>query len=92
MPQVMRLNKMAPSQWRSWVNPRAIAQFMQAQGEIWGFPGWNAEAVTDAAKVLKYLPMDKAQDARNFINSPYWLGTSRKPGKLPADAGRYVPP
>ena len=26
-------------------------------------------------KVLKYLPADKAQDARNFINSlQYWLG------------------
>ncbi len=26
-------------------------------------------------KVLKYLPSDKAQDARNFVNSlQYWLG------------------
>jgi cobaltochelatase CobN subunit (EC 6.6.1.2) len=28
-------------------------------------------------KVLKYLPMDKAQDARNFMLSfQYWLGGS----------------
>ena len=26
-------------------------------------------------KVLKYLPSDKAQDARNYVNSlQYWLG------------------
>jgi len=39
-------------------------------------------------KVLKYLPMDKAQDARNFMLSFIGWEALRKPGKLPADAGR----
>jgi len=61
---------------------------MRKRWEKSGASGWNAEAVTDAAQVLKYLPMDKAQDARNFMLS-FQCGWEalRKPGKL-ADAGR----
>jgi hypothetical protein len=37
-------------------------------------------------KVLKFLPSDKAQDARNYVNSlQYWLGGND--GEPPAAAG-----
>jgi len=40
-------------------------------------------------KVLKYLPMDKAQDARNFmLASNMARRLFREPGKLPPDVGR----
>jgi len=46
----------------------AIALMREAQGKIWFLlPRRNAEAVQTLPKVLKYLPMDKAQDARNFM-------------------------
>ncbi len=45
-------------------------------------------------KVLKYLPSDKAQDARNFVNSlQYWLGGSSEnlENLLLNTASAYVP-
>jgi len=40
--------------------------------------------------VLKYLPMDKAQDARNFMLN-WWLG-GREPGNfLLMLADKYIP-
>lgn len=43
-------------------------------------------------KVLKYLPSDKAQDARNYVNSlQYWLGgNDGERAGLPLLAGMYV--
>lgn len=44
-------------------------------------------------KVLKYLPSDKAQDARNYVNSlQYWLGgndgeRSRQQRRAPLGGG-----
>jgi len=66
----------------------AIAQFMREARKIWFLPRRNAEAA-DLPKVLKYLPMDKAQDARNFMLS-FHIGWEalREPGKLPPDVGR----
>jgi len=45
-------------------------------------------------KVLKYLPMDKAQDARNFMLSfQYWLGVLENlENFLLMLADKYVPP
>ena len=45
-------------------------------------------------KVLKYLPSDKAQDARNFVQSlQYWLGGNSEnlQNFLLTIAGAYVP-
>ena len=41
--------------------------------------------------VLKYLPVEKAQDARSFMLSfQYWLGGTPDNLKFPPDAGGQI--
>jgi magnesium chelatase subunit H len=80
MPQVMRLNKMGSfSMAQLGQSKSAIAQFMRKRKEKSGssFQDGMLKLLQTLPKVLKYLPIDKAQDARNFMLSfQYWLGGS----------------
>jgi len=80
MPQVMRLNKLGSfSMAQLGQSKSAIAQFMRKRKEKSGssFQDGMLKLLQTLPKVLKYLPMDKAQDARNFMLSfQYWLGGS----------------
>jgi magnesium chelatase subunit H len=80
MPQVMRLNKMGTfSMAQLGQSKSAIGQFMKKRKEQSGssFQDAMLKLLNTLPKVLKYLPMDKAQDARNFMLSfQYWLGGS----------------
>src|SRR5579883_1063301 len=82
MPQVMRLNKMGSfSMAQLGQSKSAIAQFMRKRKEKSGsgFQDGMLKLLNTLPKVLKYLPMDKAQDARNFMLSfQYWLGGSQE--------------
>ncbi len=78
MPQVMRLNKLGSfSMAQLGQSKSAIGQFMKKRKENSGagFQDAMLKLLNTLPKVLKYLPMDKAQDARNFMLSfQYWLG------------------
>ncbi|MDT9192693.1 MAG: magnesium chelatase subunit H [Limnospira sp. PMC 1286.21] len=80
MPQVMRLNKMGSfSMAQLGQSKSAIAQFMKKRKEKSGssFQDGMLKLLQTLPKVLKYMPIDKAQDARNFMLSfQYWLGGS----------------
>ncbi|NJO94114.1 MAG: DUF3479 domain-containing protein, partial [Hydrococcus sp. RM1_1_31] len=80
MPQVMRLNKMGTfSMAQLGQSKSAIAQFMRKRKENSGasFQDAMLKLLRALPQVLKYLPIDKAQDARNFMLSfQYWLGGS----------------
>ena len=80
MPEVMRLNKMGTFNMAQLGQSKsAIAQFMKKRKEKSGasFQDGMLKLLQTLPKVLKYLPMDKAQDARNFMLSfQYWLGGS----------------
>ncbi|MBW4520257.1 MAG: magnesium chelatase subunit H [Scytolyngbya sp. HA4215-MV1] len=80
MPQVMRLNKMGSfSMAQLGQSKSAIAQFMRKRKEQSGssFQDAMLKLLNTLPKVLKYLPIEKAQDARNFMLSfQYWLGGS----------------
>lgn len=82
MPQVMRLNKMGSfSMAQLGQSKSAIAQFMKKRKEQSGssFQDAMLKLLQTLPKVLKYLPMEKAQDARNFMLSfQYWLGGSQE--------------
>lgn len=79
MPEVMRLNKMgAFSMAQLGQSKSAIAQFMRKRQQGSNFQEGMLKLLQTLPKVLKYLPFDKAQDARNFMLSfQYWLGGSR---------------
>ena len=97
MPQVMRLNKMGSfSMAQLGQSKSAIAQFMRKRKEKSGssFQDGMLKLLQTLPKVLKYLPMDKAQDARNFMLSfQYWLGGSPEnlENFLLMLAAKYVP-
>jgi magnesium chelatase subunit H len=80
MPQVMRLNKLGSfSMAQLGQSKSAIAQFMKKRKENSGasFQDAMLKLLRTLPQVLKYLPIDKAQDARNFMLSfQYWLGGS----------------
>ena len=80
MPQVMRLNKLGSfSMAQLGQSKSAIASFMKKRKEASGssFQDGMLKLLRTLPKVLKYMPMDKAQDARNFMLSfQYWLGGS----------------
>jgi magnesium chelatase subunit H len=80
MPEVMRLNKMGTfSMAQLGQSKSAIAQFMRKRKENSGasFQDAMLKLLRTLPQVLKYLPIDKAQDARNFMLSfQYWLGGS----------------
>ncbi|AFZ04452.1 magnesium chelatase subunit H [Calothrix sp. PCC 6303] len=80
MPEVMRLNKMGSfSLAQLGQSKSVIAQFMRKRKEKSGagFQDGMLKLLRTLPNVLKYLPMEKAQDARNFMLSfQYWLGGS----------------
>ncbi|MGB0564803.1 MAG: cobaltochelatase subunit CobN, partial [Spirulinaceae cyanobacterium] len=80
MPQVMRLNKMGKFSMENLGQSKsAIAQFMRNRKKKSGssFEDSMLKLLRTLPKVLKYMPMDRAQDARNFMLSfQYWLGGS----------------
>jgi magnesium chelatase subunit H len=81
MPAVMRLNKMGTfSLAQLGQSKSAIGEFMKKRKEKAGagsFQDGMLKLVQTLPKVLKYLPVDKAQDARNYMLSiQYWLGGS----------------
>eukprot|EP00871_Galdieria_phlegrea_P003759 jgi/Galph1/4384/GphlegSOOS_G3038.1 len=80
MPEVMRLNKLGTfTLSRLGQSKSAIAQFMRKKRKESGasFEEGMLKLLRTLPKVLKYLPSDKAQDARNFMLSfQYWLGGS----------------
>ncbi len=82
MPQVMRLNKMGSfSMAQLGQSKSMIGQFMKKRKEKSGsgFQDGMLKLLQTLPKVLKYLPIDKAQDARNFMLSfQYWLGGSQQ--------------
>jgi magnesium chelatase subunit H len=82
MPQVMRLNKMGSfSLSQIGQSKSVISQFMKKRKESSGagFQDAMLKLLRTLPQVLKYLPMDKAQDARNFMLSfQYWLGGSQE--------------
>ncbi|EIE24949.1 magnesium chelatase subunit H [Coccomyxa subellipsoidea C-169] len=77
MPAVMKLNKLGTfnlSQLGKSKSP--IAEFMRnARKNNDNFEESLLKLVRTLPSVLKYLPSEKAQDARNFVQSlQYWLG------------------
>ncbi len=82
MPQVMRLNKMGSfSLAQIGQSKSVISQFMKKRKESSGagFQDAMLKLLRTLPQVLKYLPMDKAQDARNFMLSfQYWLGGNQE--------------
>nr|WP_318698400.1 MULTISPECIES: magnesium chelatase subunit H [unclassified Roseofilum] len=80
MPQVMRLNKLGSfSMAQLGQSKSAIASFMKKRKESSGssFQDGMLKLLRTLPKVLKYMPIEKAQDARNFMLSfQYWLGGS----------------
>jgi magnesium chelatase subunit H len=80
MPEVMRLNKLGSfTLSRLGQSKSAIAQFMRKKRKESGasFEEGMLKMLRTLPKVLKYLPSDKAQDARAFMLSfQYWLGGS----------------
>jgi magnesium chelatase subunit H len=81
LPQVMRLNKMGTfSLAQIGQSKSVIANFMKKRKEKSGagFQDAMLKLLRTLPNVLKYLPVDKAQDARNFMLSfQYWLGGSQ---------------
>lgn len=80
MPEVMRLNKLGSFKMSQLGQSNsAIAQFMRKKKQESGasFEDSMLKLLRTLPKVLKYLPSDKAQDARSFMLSfQYWLGGS----------------
>ncbi|MGI2904196.1 magnesium chelatase subunit H [Tolypothrix sp. VBCCA 56010] len=80
MPEVMRLNKMGSfSLAQLGQSKSVVAQFMRKRKEKSGagFQDGMLKLLRTLPQVLKFLPMEKAQDARNFMLSfQYWLGGS----------------
>jgi len=80
MPDVMRLNKVGTFTMAQMGQSKSvIGEFMKKKRQDNGasFEGSMLKLLRTLPKVLKYLPSDKAQDARSFMMSfQYWLGGS----------------
>lgn len=80
MPDVMRLNKLGSfTMSQLGRSNSAIASFMRKKKNETGasFEDSMLKLLRTLPKVLKYLPNEKAQDARSFMMSfQYWLGGS----------------
>lgn len=80
MPEVMRLNKVGGFSMQNLGQSKSvISDFMKKKKKEDGssFEEGMLKLLRTLPKVLKYLPSDKAADARNFMMSfQYWLGGS----------------
>ncbi|KAL8162953.1 hypothetical protein V2J09_014442 [Rumex salicifolius] len=95
MPEVMRLNKLGSfSMSQLGQSKSPFFQLFKKKKSSAGFADSMLKLVRTLPKVLKYLPSDKAQDARLYILSlQFWLGGS--PDNLvnfvKMISGSYVP-
>ncbi|KAJ8453336.1 hypothetical protein Cgig2_008220 [Carnegiea gigantea] len=95
MPEVMRLNKLGSfSMSQLGQSKSPFFQLFKRKKQGAGFADSMLKLVRTLPKVLKYLPSDKAQDARLYILSlQFWLGGS--PDNLvnfvKMISGSYVP-
>ncbi|KAL5719719.1 magnesium chelatase [Ranunculus cassubicifolius] len=95
MPEVMRLNKLGSfSMSQLGQSKSPFFQLFKKKKQGAGFADSMLKLVRTLPKVLKYLPSDKAQDARLYILSlQFWLGGS--PDNLQnfvkMISGNYVP-
>lgn len=95
MPEVMRLNKLGSfSMSQLGQSKSPFFQLFKKNKQSAGFADSMLKLVRTLPKVLKYLPSDKAQDARLYILSlQFWLGGS--PDNLQnfvkMISGSYVP-
>ncbi|KAK6149148.1 hypothetical protein DH2020_016673 [Rehmannia glutinosa] len=95
MPEVMRLNKLGSfSMSQLGQSKSPFFQLFKKNKSSAGFADSMLKLVRTLPKVLKYLPSDKAQDARMYILSlQFWLGGS--PDNLEnfvkMISGSYVP-
>jgi magnesium chelatase subunit H len=80
MPEVMRLNKVGTFSMANLGQSKSvIGEFMKKKKKEGGssFEEGMLKLLRTLPKVLKYLPSDKAKDARSFMMSfQYWLGGS----------------
>ena len=80
MPEVMRLNKVGSFTMANLGQSKSIvADFMKSKKKQDGssFEEGMLKLLRTLPKVLKYLPGDKAADAKSFMMSfQYWLGGS----------------
>lgn len=80
MPEVMRLNKVGTFSMASLGQSKSVVgEFMKKKKKENGssFEEGMLKLLRTLPKVLKYLPSDKAKDARSFMMSfQYWLGGS----------------
>ncbi len=78
MPEVMRLNKLGSFSMSQLGQTKSIiGDFMKKRKESGGagFQDSMLKLLNTLPAILKYLPVDKAQDARSFMLSfQYWLG------------------
>eukprot|EP00798_Chlamydomonas_sp_ICE-L_P000627 gene627-2061_t len=96
MPAVMQLNKLGTfSMSQLGQSKSIIGDFIKsARKNNDNFEEGLLKLACTLPKVLKYLPSDKAKDARNFVNSlQYWLGgnTENLENMLITIAQEYVP-
>merc|ERR1719157_452964 len=80
MPEVMRLNKIGKFTMKNLGQSKSVvADFMKKKKQEDGssFEEGMLKLLRTLPKVLKFLPSDKAKDARSFMMSfQYWLGGS----------------
>ncbi|XP_039136875.1 magnesium-chelatase subunit ChlH, chloroplastic [Dioscorea cayenensis subsp. rotundata] len=95
MPEVMRLNKLGSfSMSQLGQSKSPFFQLFKRRKQSAGFAESMLKLVRTLPKVLKYLPSDKAQDARLYILSlQFWLGGSPEnlQNFVKMIAGSYVP-
>ncbi|CAN4089907.1 unnamed protein product [Withania somnifera] len=96
MPEVMRLNKLGSFSMSQLGQSKSpfFQLFKKKKSSSAGFSDQMLKLVRTLPKVLKYLPSDKAQDARLYILSlQFWLGGSpdNLVNFLKMISGSYVP-
>ncbi|XP_075474386.1 magnesium-chelatase subunit ChlH, chloroplastic isoform X2 [Primulina tabacum] len=96
MPEVMRLNKLGSFSMSQLGQSKSpfFQLFKKKNKSSAGFADSMLKLVRTLPKVLKYLPSDKAQDARLYILSlQFWLGGSQDNlvNFLKMISGSYVP-
>ncbi|XP_009793484.1 magnesium-chelatase subunit ChlH, chloroplastic [Nicotiana tabacum] len=96
MPEVMRLNKLGSFSMSQLGQSKSpfFELFKKKKSSSAGFSDQMLKLVRTLPKVLKYLPSDKAQDARLYILSlQFWLGGSpdNLVNFLKMISGSYVP-
>ncbi|KAJ8622698.1 hypothetical protein MRB53_031227 [Persea americana] len=95
MPEVMRLNKLGSfSMSQLGQSKSPFFQLFKRKKQSAGFAESMLKLVRTLPKVLKYLPSDKAQDARLYILSlQFWLGGSPEnlQNFVKMISGSYIP-